>query len=115
MLPSCFEVTHPILIRLSPKSDPNRGGYLGTHHPACVSGLRFPAEAGHGPPSRWLNAAQQKGLTLFPFRSLHIEATFLTICFYNVEEEVGAGDEPESLPTSPSIIHPRWQELTGKA
>ena len=52
MLPSCFEVTHPILIRLAPKSDPNRGDCLGNHRPAWLSlGLNFwlQSEEGDGP------------------------------------------------------------------
>lgn len=88
MFPSCFEVTHPILIRLTPKGIQTEGIVSGNRRPVWLSlrwGLQFLAEGGVTALSPLSNTAQQKGPVLIPSCSLLAEATFLTIRFYNPE------------------------------
>lgn len=116
MLPSCFEVTHPILIRLTPKSDPNRGDCLGNHHPVRLSlglSLRLQPEGGDGRARAWAHRGPAERVRAPSPLSLPAEATSLTVWFYNVEKALGAGDEPVSLP--PQNSRPQVRELTGKA
>lgn len=102
MLPRCFEVPHPILIRPTIQSYPTKElRFRVLLHACLLSAVSCLTVGGQGSAKRVLHSSC----------SLKSETTFPMVCFYNAKKNIGERDEP--LPCLFKITNSRWWELSG--
>lgn len=103
MFPSCFEVTHPILIRLThPKMDPNRGDCFREPSPRLAL-----SEVGFAVPGRGWGHCPQPSVQHSPVERAGAHSLLLSVIRGHLFNNpfLQSRDEPVSLPSLPSKQH----------